>query len=779
MRSASKVILFSACALFPFLTTFALQEKNVGIISGYVRDRATHTPLVGVNIILVGTKSGSASGRDGAFKITNVSPGLYSLKASLIGYEQVVKTDIVVRANQQSEILFELSETSVMLDEVTVQSSYFSRPQELATSSHTLSFEEVRRSPGAAGDVSRVMLSLPGVVFNTDLRNDLIVRGGSPAENYVSVDHLEIPTINHFSTQGATGGPIGMIHTELIRDVTFLTGGFPAKYGDRLSSVMEIELREGNRDRLSGKMNVNAAGFSLLGEGPMTERGSWILSLRRSYLDFLLKNFNFSGITIVPNYYDGQMKLSYQPSTNDRLTMLFIGGVDDVKFQGVDIENMGTNPGISGVDKLKNDQNQYLFGGTWKRIWGESGFTVMSLSTTRNYFFTDIDDDIGKKTYNNESIEREYVAKIDGSFNLSKGNQISFGIGARAIFIAHDVFLKSDTSKYVNLQTGSGIFPELDYDKRFLTYKLFGYLQYNRWLFNRWSFIPGIRVDYFDYVEKGFSISPRFSVRYYVDEKTSFNSSVGIYYQTPAYLWLTVDEVNRYLRPIRSDHFILGFEHLIKDDLRFTIDVYRKLYKYYPVSGYIPSYILVNGGADAGAFIAGNLMSLGSGNIDGVELFLQKKLTNNYYGTISYSFSRSSYKALDNIERPGRFDYGHVLTVVGGYKFSPAVEASIKWRYAGGNPYTPIDIDRSEMFGRELMDINQIYAVRYPSYHRLDVRMDYRFSIGSYQAVTYLDLQNAYNRKNFYYYVWNNKSARIVSVYQWSLLPIFGFSLEF
>jgi len=410
--------------------TGALQSQpkpNPGTIVGVVRDQETHVPLQGANVVIQGTNLGAATTGDGRFRISGVSPGTYSIRAGMIGYAKVTKTDVVVTSGQRTQIMLELSQVAVELGEITVRSSYFSRPQELATSSHTLNFEEIRRSPGASEDVSRVVQSLPGVVLNTDLRNDLIVRGGSPFENYTAIDNLEIPTINHFATQGATGGAMGMVNTELIRDVTFLTGGFPAKYGDRLSSVMEIELREGNRERTGGKVNLNAAGLSLVGEGPMASRGSWLVSARRSYLDFLLKNFNFAGITIIPNYIDAQVKLAYDLTNTDRLAFLFVGGVDDIKFQDVDPENMGINPDLSGLDKVESDLHQFMVGSTWKRIWGADGYSMFALGMTENYYYTDIDDNEGRKTYRNRSVEREYGAKLDASFNLAKGNQISFG----------------------------------------------------------------------------------------------------------------------------------------------------------------------------------------------------------------------------------------------------------------------------------------------------------------------------------------------------------------
>ncbi len=418
-------------------------------------------------------------------------------------------------------------------------------------------------------------------------------------------------------------------------------------------------------------------------------------------------------------------------------------------------------------------------GGTWKHLWESLGYSFFTISHNLNYYFTDIDDSLGNKTYKNVSSEAEYTAKADATFLVSRDGQLSFGAGGKLVDIDHEIFLKADTSRWADRTSGAGIFPQLSYDKSIHSYKLWAYIQYTQRLFGRLAVTPGLRVDYFDYVDRGTALSPRLAVRYYLSDRTSLNASYGMFFQTPAYIWLTTDDRNRQLKPMRADHYVLGLEHLVEDDLQMTIDLYRKEYKQYPVSGYIPSYILVNGGASGGAFIAGDLRSVGTGNAMGIEFFLQKKLTEDYYGTLSYSYSAARFIALDGIERPGAFDYGQVLTLIAGYKVSETLEFSLKWRYTGGSPYTPIDESRSAVYGRETLDLTRINQVRYPAYHRIDIRTDYRFALDSWQAIAYFDLQNAYNQKNVFYHVWDKKNQRQKTVYQWSILPVLGLTLEF
>ncbi len=757
---------------------FAQDNKPSGEITGVVREQKSHKPLLGVNVIVMGLLKGAATDENGAFVIPNIPPGIYTVKASMVGYVTQVKTDVVVAPSRQTRLVFEMAEAVLELGEVTVTADYFSRRQEFSTSAHALNYEEIRRSPGAAEDISRVVQSIPGVVVGNDLRNDLIVRGGSPAENLFLVDNIEIPNINHFATQGASGGPIGMVNTEFIREVDFLSGGFPARYGDKLSAVMEIDLREGDRSRLSGVFDVNAAGVALIGEGPLGSDGSWMFSARRSYLDFLFKYFGFAGITVIPNYVDFQGKVVLNPGPSDKLSFLAIGGIDDVSFDDAKNQNFGANPDLSGIEFVDNDQYQYVVGGTWKRLWGNTGYSLLTFSHNLNYFYTNVDDTAGEKSYFNESVEREYPLKFDASFQADDKSTVEFGAGGKFIDLRHNVFIHADTSRWANRETGTGIFPELAFDKRVRSYKLWAYAQYGRRLFNRLLVTPGLRLDYFEYVDHGFTVSPRLTSRYYFTDRTSINLATGIFYQTPAYTWLTTDDRNRALKPLRADHLIAGFEHLLRDDFLLTVDVFLKKYSNYPVSGFIPSYILVNGGTSYGAFIAGDLRSEGTGTVKGVELFLQKKMTGTWYGTLSYSYSVSRFVAGDKVERPGNYDYGHVFTIIFGYRVSPFLEISCKWRYAGGAPYTPINEPLSRFFGREVMDLSRINAERYPPYHRLDVRVDYRFALGGLDVVTYLDLENAYNRKNIYTYVWNTREQKPVPIYQWSILPVFGLKVN-
>jgi hypothetical protein len=266
------------------VNSYALQD---GILTGKVVDRFNQQPISGAVIEIEGLGLKAGSDDDGFFEFEYVPQGIYSVRFSSFGYIRFVLDNIVVNSGVVTDILAEMD--IIETDEIVVEDERFVKPGDISTSIKNLSFEEIRRTPGGFEDIGRVVQTLPGVSFVNDGRNDLIVRGGAPSENLFIVDNSSIPNINHFGSQGATGGPVSIINLKLIREVKFITGGFSAKYGDKLSSVLEIKQREGNRKKFMGDINLSATGFGVLFEGPIgsEKRGSWLVSARRSYFDFI------------------------------------------------------------------------------------------------------------------------------------------------------------------------------------------------------------------------------------------------------------------------------------------------------------------------------------------------------------------------------------------------------------------------------------------------------------------------------------------------------------
>lgn len=308
--------------------TYSQDGKLVGKIEGIIIDAETKAELIGANILIINSTTGAATDLDGKFIIENVPVGNYSIKISFLGYTPIIKTDIIVRSNRITLVNGELSTSSLESDEVVVEAEYFQKNDEQALSSINFSGEEIRRAPGSAGDVSRILMILPSVAKVNDQSNTLAVRGGSPIENTFYIDNIEIPNINHFPSQGASGGVIGMINVDFIEDVDFFTGGFSAIYGNKLSSIMNLSLREGNSEKVEGQLNLDFSGFGGIIEGPLfSDNATFMVSARRSYIDFLIKMIDV-GSTVAPTYGDISGKIVYDIDKNNKLMIVGVFGDD-------------------------------------------------------------------------------------------------------------------------------------------------------------------------------------------------------------------------------------------------------------------------------------------------------------------------------------------------------------------------------------------------------------------------------------------------------------------
>ena len=395
-----------------FVLTSNLFAQVKGGISGKVVDKMNQQPVIGAVIEVIGAGLKAGSDDNGFYYLESVPAGRYSLRFTSIGYQMFVVDNVVVNSGVIADVRAELE--IVETDEIVVEEERFTKPGDISTSFKNLSSQEIRTTPGGFEDVGRVVQTLPGVSFVNDGRNDLIVRGGSPSENLFVVDNAFIPNINHFGSQGATGGPVSIIDLSFIREVNFITGGFSAKYGDKLSSVLEIKQREGSRIKFMGDLNLSATGFGAVFEGPLgsKKKGSWLVSARRSYLDFI---FNAAGFGFVPEYYSLQGKGVYDLDKNNTLTLNIISNLDRVKFNNTDEKKKQDNSVI-----LDNDQTGYVVGAEWKSLISGKAYSLFNLTRTyTNYNYTGTDVN-GNVYFTNKSKEGE--TSLKGEYYLT-GNE--------------------------------------------------------------------------------------------------------------------------------------------------------------------------------------------------------------------------------------------------------------------------------------------------------------------------------------------------------------------
>nr|HPN37916.1 TonB-dependent receptor [Melioribacteraceae bacterium] len=510
----------------------ANEKQLTGIIEGTVLDKGTKMPLIAANIMIENSTIGATTDIEGKFVIKGVKVGNYNLKISYIGYQPIIKTDVIVKSGRSTVLLIELQLSSFQTDEVNVKAGYFNEVEYQSVNSVNFSYEEIRRSPGAAGDVSRIMMSLPSVAKVNDQSNSLIVRGGSPLENAFYIDNVEIPNINHFPTQGASGGPIGVLNVDFINDVNFLSGGFASTYGDKLSSVMDIKLREGNRENIEGQLDLNFIGFGGVIEGPLGNNGSYMVSLRRSYFDLLVKSIDI-GTSIPPSYGDYQYKIVYNLNENNKLWL--IGVVSDDHNNPTQKAAIEEDMIYYGPQKIWVHTN----GINWQRIWGKIGYSNTSVSFTSNLFDeTFYETGSGLFLRKNDSYENEL--KIRNINYLKLFDNISLTIGADY------KWLKSNYNNLYGRYTDAlgNITPEITHNASFDEHKISLFEELKLTPVNHIDLSFGVRGDYFTY-NKRVDISPRVAVKLKLDEISSIKAFAGVFYQTLPSILLSQNDNNK------------------------------------------------------------------------------------------------------------------------------------------------------------------------------------------------------------------------------------------
>lgn len=750
------------------LATFILPANNEidkGKIVGEVIDQTTKQKIVGAVVELLNFNIYSTTNEKGEFEISNLVPRTYALKVSAIYYLSTYRTDVRVTGGQSTKISIELKLALYETDEVVVSAErFFDKPVDFNVSTNSLTSEEIRRAPGAAEDLNRLIQSLPGVTTATDSRNDLIVRGGSPVENLIIVESIEVPNINHFGTQGASGGPIGMINVEFLNDVTFSSGGFPAKYGDRLSSIMDVKYRNGDKREFNAKLDLGIAGAGIVLEGPIQkEKSSFLFSARRSYLDLILSS---TGLTAIPIYSNFNLKATYEVNDKHKLSLIGLAGIDDIKFKGFDSDD---EPFIEGTNY---SGWQFATGLVHKWLIGDNTFVQNSFSTNQ-YQRDIISDSLGRKVFHNQSLDAEYVFKTDLSHRLSTTDILEVGTSVKYLRNDNSIFIAERINFY-------GIFtPEINVKTIAEAYKVGSYVQYTKKFISKFEVTAGIRHDYFNYIENKNTLSPRISAKVQLLENLNLNGAYGIYYQNPPLLWLISYDENRKLKPMKNQQVVFGLEYFPIKDLKISVEVFDKRYSDYPNSILIPQVTYSNAGAEYVTLGLEKLVSAAIGIARGIEFFIQKKLTNGIYGMFNYSFSEIKFKSLDGIERPSTFDYRNVLTFILGYKFTDNLEISFKYRFMGGRPYTPLNELASSHLNQIVYDFNQYNAVRHKNYQRLDLRVDHTSKLFGLNFTTYIDFQNLFNTANVEQIIWNQKKKKVDYVYQWRFLPAGGIKIEF
>ncbi|MCF8276262.1 MAG: TonB-dependent receptor [Flavobacteriales bacterium] len=725
-------------------------NAQTGIVSGRIADAKNNEPIPFANVVIQGTTIGASSDLDGKYEIKNITPGLYNVEVSFLGYKSKVEYEVEVFNNKPAQVNFNLEEDSKTLEAVVVKANPFQKKEESPVSLRTIGVNEIQRNPGGNRDISKALQSLPGVASSVAFRNDLIIRGGAPNENRFYLDGIEIPNINHFATQGSSGGPNGLINVNFIREVEFFSGAFPANRGNTLSSVLNFKMKDPRQDRIGGNFTLGSSDAGITIEGPIAKGHSFMFSYRRSYLQFL---FQAIGLPFLPTYDDFQLKYKAKINDKNEITVIGLGAIDQFK--------------LNLSDKLDEDQKRlveilpvnnqwnYALGVNWKN-YREKGYSelVVSRNMLNNEAFK-YADNIEVDTnliLNYKSQEIENKLRYENNW-LDKGWKINYGVLYE--------FARYNNSTFSKITLPDGSTGTVDFSSAVDIHKwgAFGQVSHS-FVQGRLLLSLGARVDgnsYSTQMAKTYeTFSPRFSISYAINDQLNLNANVGRYFQLPPYTTLgfrnnsgTLANKDNGLKYIASNHAVLGGEFVTKTGLKVSVEGFFKYWENYPFL-VRDSISLANLGADFGVIGNAEVKSDNQGRAYGVEVLVQQKLWKNFYGILAYTWVRSEFQDYKGDFIPSSWDAQHLISLTGGYKFKRNWELGLRWRFTGGSPYTPADEETSAIIPvwnlnrGAIRDYSQLNGERLKPAHFLDLRVDKKWFFKKWALNLYLDVQNVY-----------------------------------
>ncbi len=764
---------------------FAQDESGLRqTVKGTVVTIIGQQPVIGATVALVGTSKGAKVKEDGTFRIEQVAPGRYVIKTSAAGYEAVTQ-EIVVTSGKQVIVSIELQEKIAKGEEVVVsatEGAEFKPINEAAVVSTTgFTIEESNRYAGSLGDPSRMAQNFAGVVGASDRRNDIIIRGGSPTELLWRIDGIDVPNPNHFANQGATGGPINAINTNLLDNSDFMTGAFPAEYGNKLSGVFDLHTRKGNDEKYELVAQMGFAGIEALAEGPIpgADNSSFIASYRLSTLQFLSLLGLDLGFDGVPEYYDITAKTDVRLSEDHSLKFFGLFGdsyiesyqsTRDTTYTGDQDVVYGTKLGIAGL--------------SWQHIYSPRTIGTLSVSSVLNTYHLEVDSVTATPDYKFLSRtkffgydnEEGYVGgKYTLSHSINPANLLTGGVEYRSLYYTLDENdvpgTGTDTTLFSLKETGT-------------SGQMMGFVNWNWRPTSDLVFNTGVYAQNLGLSGKT-AIDPRFGFAFTLDEENTFNAGWGIFHQSqPLGIYYGHPE-NTNLDFTEATHYVLGWTHLFNYDLQAKAEGYYKLYSKAPVeangSGYVS---LLNAGAEFNNISTNEqFISDGKGKTYGAELSLTKRFTDGYYFLLTGSYVRQEYTGADGVWRFGTFDNQFIGNILAGYEWKVSdnfsIEVSTKFTYAGGAPYTPIDLDSSRKYHDTRYDESNPYSQRNSPFRRLDVRIEFKNNFDGWSLSGFFLVDNVLDSKNIERRYFRNATDQVEEIYQYGFFPVGGFRIEF
>ncbi len=794
----SIVILLTSSALL------AQTQTQTQIVKGQILDQQSETPLIGATIQLVSEtlSLGTSSDIDGFFVLENVPFGRQEFTAEYLGYELVFIPNVEVTAGKEVVLEIKMQESLVQLEEVVIVAAIDKdRSQnEMATvSSRQFSMEEVNRYSGGRSDVARLAGNFAGVSTADDSRNDIVIRGNSPTGVLWKLEGIPIPSPNHFSTIGTTGGPVSALNTNLLKSSDFMTSAFAAEYGNALSGVFDLGFRNGNKDETEVTLQMGGVtGFEGMLEGPLrgTTNGSYIVSGRYSSVGIAQSLGADVGTNSVPYYQDVSFKFDFGKSKFGNFSLFGIGGLSDIEFLREDVDE--TDLFAADDEDARADSKFGVLGIKNNYLLGDNAYlrTVIAVSGTAVEFSRD--------RYYNMAEENEFSmpfvigdnALVRYSASTSVNKKFSAQLTTKTGILT-EVYKANLSFKSAELgidADNDGVFDLIDiYDFTGTAVNVEPYVQTQYKIDRKWTLNGGLHLQY-NSLNDDLVIEPRAAINYAVHPKHTLNVGYGLHHQNqPLPIQLSEKTsnngipilANKELGFTRSNHFVLSHDFRVNNSWRTKVELYYQYIDNVPVERISSSFSMLNVGADFGFPVDKNdLVNNGTGNNKGVELTIEKFFNQGYYVLFTGSIFDSKYKGSDGVERNTAFNNQRVFNALIGKEITlgrMALTMDTKLTSAGGRFYTPVDLEASLINQIPVLDESQAFQSQYASYFRWDVKLGFKINSKKRKLshTFYLDIQNITDNQNIFRSTYNRQTNEVNDVYQIGFFPNFMYKVEF
>ncbi|NOZ45397.1 MAG: TonB-dependent receptor [Chlorobi bacterium] len=790
------VLIILAVSMSMFTTANKLETGTfTSTIRGKVIDKDTEMPLVGATVVLPETvpQIGTITNEEGEFTLQNIPIGRHNIQVSYVGYNTVTMNNLMLNSGKELILNVELIEKVYKTNEVVVKANARKDKaiNKMATvSARSFTVEETERFAGSLGDPSRMVANYAGVMAAGDQRNDIIIRGNSPIGLLWRLDGIDIPNPNHFGALGTTGGPVSMLNNNLLTNSDFFTGAFPAEYGNAISGVFDLRMRNGNNKKNEYVGQIGFNGFELGAEGPFSKKSkaSYLVNYRYSTLSV----FNMLGINVgvgssIPQYQDLSFKINIPGTKLGHFSLFGIGGLSFIALHDSEKDSTEWSYGLAGTDTdFGSDmgviglKNTYFFNETSRII------TKISLQGTRGY--TNIDSLRNGNVNDLKPFFRSTFSEVKYSFEEEYKQKIN----TRNFFHAGITFEHYDVNYVdsVDILDYGRFITRVNTDGQLILLK--GFAQWQHKFSDILKLNAGVYYQQLT-LNNSYSVEPRIGLNWNFSEGQSLNAGFGMHSQMQtriSYFTLSYDsltnvynETNHNLDFIRSNHFVIGYDNLINTNLRLKTETYFQYITNAAIVKNTPEFSMLNAGDYFYIPVVDSLENGGLGMNYGVELTLEKFLSNNYYFLFTTSLFESKYTGYDKIWRNTAFDGNFVVNALFGYEkaITDFMILSFNFRtvWAGGKRYIPIDLEKSIKNGIEMYYWDKAYENRYDDYFKIDGRISFKLNGKKINQEWAVDVQNITNNQNIFNRTFDPVSKTINTEYQSKIFPMVLYRIQF